>query len=176
VLLSGASRLDDAEAMRTAMREATDQLGRDIEALRGLIAELRPAALDQLGLQPALVSLAQRTATTTGLDVQTAIELAGERRLAPELETTVYRIVQEALTNVAKHARATTVWVTAREAGSELQIGVTDDGTGFDPNRALDAGFGLVGMRERVELAGGALSVAPADGAGTAVRATLPLR
>jgi signal transduction histidine kinase len=176
VALSGASRLDDAEAMRAAMREATDQLGRDIEALRGLIAELRPAALDQLGLEPALTSLAQRTATTTGLDVQTAVELAGDRRLAPELETTVYRIVQEALTNVTKHARATTVWLSVRQAGNELQIAVTDDGTGLDPERALDAGFGLIGMRERVELAGGALKVAPADGAGTAVRATLPLR
>jgi signal transduction histidine kinase len=176
VALSGASRLDDAEAMRDAMRDATEQLGRDIEALRGIIAELRPAALDQLGLEPALVSLAQRTATTSGLDVQTAIDLAGGQRLAPELETTVYRIVQEALTNVTKHARATTVWVAVRQAGNELQIAVTDDGTGFDPERGLDAGFGLIGMRERVELAGGALTVAPADGAGTAVRATLPLR
>jgi two-component system, NarL family, sensor histidine kinase DevS len=176
VALSGASRLDDAEAMRAAMRDATDQLGRDIEALRRLIAELRPAALDQLGLEPALTSLAQRTATTTGLDVQTAIELAGDRRLAPELETTVYRIVQEALTNVTKHARATTVWLAVREAGNEVQIAVTDDGTGFDPERALDAGFGLIGMRERVELAGGALTVSPAEGTGTAVRATLPVR
>jgi signal transduction histidine kinase len=175
VLLSGASRLDDPAAMRAAMREATEQLSRDIEALRGLIAELRPAALDQLGLEPALTSLATRTSTTTGLDIRADIDIAGDR-LASELETTVYRIVQEALTNVAKHARAATVTLSVHGDEHELRIAVADDGAGFDPARAVDAGFGLVGMRERVELAGGVLSVAPAGGAGTVVRARLPLR
>jgi signal transduction histidine kinase len=176
VLLSGATRLDDAEAMRAAMREGIDQLSRDIDALRGLIAELRPAALDQLGLEPALSSLVQRTATTTGLEVHTDIEIPAGERLAPELETTVYRIVQESLTNVAKHARAASVSLSVKRAEHELQISVADDGTGFDPEAQIDGGFGLTGMRERVELAGGELSVLPGEAAGTVVRARLPVR
>jgi signal transduction histidine kinase len=176
VLLSGASRLDDAGPMRAAMNEATDQLGRDIDALRSLIAELRPAALDELGLEPALVTLAQRTATTTGLEFHTEIDLAGGDRLAPELETTVYRIVQEALTNVGKHARASTVSLSVRCVDHELLISVADDGTGFDPHATSGGGFGLMGMRERVELAGGELSVERGKRDGTVVSARLPVR
>jgi signal transduction histidine kinase len=176
VLLSGATRSDDAEAMRGAMREAIDQLGGDIQSLRSLIAELRPPALDELGLAPALASLAQRTSTATGLEVRTDVDIPHEERLAPELETTVYRIVQESLTNVAKHARAGAVDLSVRCEDHELQISVSDDGTGFDPEGALEGGFGLTGMRERVELAGGELSVLPGSSAGTVVRARLPLR
>jgi signal transduction histidine kinase len=176
VLLSGASRLDDAGPMRAAMNEATEQLGRDIDALRSLIAELRPAALDELGLEPALATLAQRTATTTGLEFHTEIDLAGGDRLAPELETTVYRIVQEALTNVGKHARASTVSLSVRRVDHELLIAVADDGTGFDPHATSGGGFGLMGMRERVELAGGELCVERGEHDGTVVLARLPVR
>jgi signal transduction histidine kinase len=176
VLLSGASRLDDPGAMRAVMREAIEQLSRDIEALRGLIAELRPAALDQLGLEPALTSLAKRTSMTTGLEIHTQIDIPDGERLAPELETTVYRIVQESLTNVAKHARAAHVELTVRCAEDELRISIADDGTGFDPEEAHNGGFGLAGMRERVELAGGELSVRPGDRAGTTISARLPVR
>jgi signal transduction histidine kinase len=176
VLLSGATRLDDADAMRSVMRQGIEQLSRDIEALRGMIAELRPAALDHLGLGPALTSLVQRTATTTGLEVHTEIDIPDGKRLTPELETTVYRIVQESLTNVAKHARAATVTLSVQCTGEELRISVADDGTGFDPEQARDGGFGLAGMRERVELAGGDLSVQPGATAGTVVRARLPVR
>jgi signal transduction histidine kinase len=175
VLLSGATRRDDPEAMRGAMREAIDQLRGDIQSLRSLIAELRPPALDELGLAPALASLAQRTSTATGLEVRADVDIPDEERLAPELETTVYRIVQESLTNVAKHARAGAVDLSVRYEDHELQVSVSDDGTGFDPEGALDGGFGLTGMRERVELAGGELSVLPGLSAGTVVRARLPL-
>ena len=105
VLLSSATRLDDPEAMRAAMREATQQLTGDIESLRALIAELRPPALDQLGLAPALTSLAQRTGAGNDVEVRAEVQLPDDRRLAPELETTVYRVVQESLTNVVKHAQ-----------------------------------------------------------------------
>src|SRR5215218_8870848 len=112
VLLSSASRLDDAAAMREAMDQAVGHVASEIENLRALIAELRPPALDQLGLEPALASLVQRTETTSGLEIAADVRLGGdEHRLAPELETTVYRIVQEALTNVVKHARARRVEV-----------------------------------------------------------------
>jgi signal transduction histidine kinase len=176
VLLSGAMRLDDAEAMRAVMRDAVEQLTGDIEALRGLIAELRPAALDHLGLEPALASLVQRTATTTGLEIGAEIEIDSDERLAPELETIVYRIVQEALTNVGKHARASIVSLSVRCVDHELLISVADDGTGFDPHVTSGGGFGLMGMRERVELAGGELSVARGEADGTVVSARLPVR
>jgi signal transduction histidine kinase len=176
VLLSGATRLDDADAMRAAMRDAIEQLTGDIEALRGLIAELRPAALDQLGLEPALATLVQRSVATTGLEIGADIEIGVGGRLAPELETTVYRIVQEALTNVAKHARASSVFLSVRSIDDELWISVADDGTGFDPQAQISAGFGLTGMRERVELAGGQLRVDPGETEGIVVSARLPVR
>ena len=175
VLLSSATRLDDVDAMRAAMRQAVDQLSGDIQSLRSMIAELRPPALDELGLAPALTSLAQRTSTTTGLEVRADVDLAGEPRLTPEVETTVYRIVQEALTNVAKHANAATVELSVRCAEHAVLIAVSDDGVGFDPAGDPDGGFGLTGMRERVDLAGGELSVVPGSSAGTVVRARLPL-
>ncbi|HEX7298302.1 MAG TPA: GAF domain-containing sensor histidine kinase [Solirubrobacteraceae bacterium] len=175
LLLSSAARLDDPQAMRSTMREATEQLTLDIASLRSLIAELRPPALDQLGLAPALISLAQRTATGTGLDVRTEIELPEDRRLGPEVETTVYRIVQESLTNVVKHARASAVVLTVHADGSQMEVSVADDGAGFEPEAAATTGFGLAGMRERAELAGGELSVVRGTESGTLVRARLPL-
>ncbi len=175
VLLSSAGRLDDLQAVREVMRDAVEHLTGDIEALRGLIAELRPAALDHLGLEPALASLVQRTATTTGLEIDAEIDIASDERLAPELETTVYRIVQEALTNIGKHARAHSVSLSVRCVDHELRLSVIDDGTGFDP-QASTGGFGLTGMRERVELAGGELRVEPRESEGTVVSARLPVR
>jgi two-component system, NarL family, sensor histidine kinase DevS len=175
VLLSSAARLDDPQAMRIAMREAAEQLTGDIDSLRSLIAELRPPALDQLGLAPALSSLAQRTEAAGELEVRTDVELAAAGRLTPELETTVYRIVQESLTNVVKHARAASIDLAVRGRSHEVEITVADDGIGFDPGGAVATGFGLTGMRERVELAGGELSVLPGPRAGTVIRARLPL-
>jgi signal transduction histidine kinase len=176
VLLSGAIRLEDAEDIRGRMREAVEQLTHDIESLRGLIAELRPAALDQLGLEPALTSLVQRTAITSGLEVQTTVDLPDDLRPPPETETTVYRIVQESLTNVAKHARAEGVEVEVRYEDNEIRIAVADDGVGIDAGAKTNGGFGLTGMRERVELAGGVLEVGPGAAGGTLVSARVPLR
>ena len=94
-------------------------------------------------------------------------------RLGPELETTVYRLVQEALTNVAKHAAAEHARVVVRTSGGRVEIEVADDGSGFDPD-ATTSGFGLAGMHERVALSGGEISVTPGP-AGTTVSARLPL-
>ena len=157
------------------MRDATKQLAGDIDSLRALIAELRPPALDQLGLAPALASLAQRTGAANDLEVRADVELPDERRLVPELETTVYRVVQESLTNVVKHARASSIYIGVRCADDAVEVSVADDGIGFNTDATADVGFGLVGMRERVELAGGELSVLRWAGAGTVVRARLPL-
>jgi signal transduction histidine kinase len=177
VLLSSAIRLDDPEAMRAAMRDATKQLTGDIESLRALIAELRPPALDQLGLAPALASLAQRTGAVNDLEVRADVELPDDRRLVPELETTVYRVVQESLTNVVKHASASSIDIEVRCTDDAVDVSVADDGIGFDfdAEAVTDNGFGLAGMRERVELSGGELSVQPGADAGTVVRARLPL-
>ena len=175
VLLSSATRLEDPEAMRGAMREATQQLTGDIESLRALIAELRPPALDQLGLAPALASLAQRTGAGNDLEVRADVELPDDRRLVPELETTIYRVVQESLTNVVKHARASSIDIAVRCAGDAVDVSVVDDGIGFDADATAEVGFGLAGMRERVELAGGELSVLRGARAGTVIRARLPL-
>jgi signal transduction histidine kinase len=176
VLLSGAGRLDDAAAMRDAMGQAVGHVSAEIDNLRALIAELRPPALDQLGLEPALASLVQRTEATSGLEIAADVRLGGdEDRLAPELETTVYRIVQEALTNVVKHARAQRVEIDVREAAGGVDVRVADDGAGLGAGARGGGGFGLVGMRERVEIAGGELNVEPGDGGGTVVRARLPL-
>ncbi len=174
VLLSAAARIPDPAAVREAVVTAADQLGSDIASLRGIIAELRPAALDQLGLAPALMSLGQRTSVASGLDVRIDVEL-GEQELSSELETTVYRIVQESLTNAARHASAERVDVVVVCDGHALSIVVSDDGSGFDPETAV-YGYGLQGIRERVALAGGELDVAPAQPSGTIVHATLPLR
>ena len=177
VLLAGAGRLDDPEAMRQAMGQAVEQVSTEIDSLRALIAELRPAALDQLGLAPALSSLVQRTATTSRLEFESDIALgADDHRLPEDLETTVYRLVQEALTNVTKHARATRVEVTVREGGGAVEVRVADDGVGVHAASGSGAGFGLVGMRERVAMAGGELHVERRTSGGTEVRARLPMR
>ena len=176
VLLSGASRLDDPDAMRAAMSRAVEQVTAKIENLRGLIAELRPAALDELGLLPALASLIQRTASTSGLAIEADLQLGGEdERLPAELETNVYRLVQEALTNAVKHAEATVVTVTVRDDAGVLDVRVADDGSGVKRPRPRSRGFGLIGMRERVELSGGQLEILAREAGGTVVRARLPL-
>jgi signal transduction histidine kinase len=175
LVLSSATRLDDPEEMRAVVRGVLDQLGDDIGSLRDMISELQPAVLDQLGLEPALTSLLQRTAATTGLDVRATIDLPDNVELSPETTTTVYRVVQESLSNVARHALAEVVEVEVRVEQGAVVLGVVDDGTGFDPAQVGAAGHGLASMRERVELAGGTLAIGPAEGWGTTVRARLPL-
>jgi len=177
MLLSSALRRSDPAQVEAAVRAAVGEIGTEIEKLRTLITELRPAALDELGLQPALESLADRVAAVEGIVVSTDVALdddaTGEAgRLAPELETALYRLVQEALTNVVKHARAERVEVTVRTRDGRVELTVRDDGRGFDPD-APHTGFGLLGMQERVVLAGGSLELSSAPGGGTTVRATL---
>jgi signal transduction histidine kinase len=156
------------------------QLETQITELQGLITELRPAALDDIGLQPALTSLFERVQEAHGLAVASEVDLdleAGrsDARLEPEIEGTVYRLVQEALSNVAKHADTSTAGVRVAERDGQLSIQVADEGQGFDPTEPR-RGFGLLGMRERVELAGGTLELDSRPGEGTRVSATLPAR
>jgi signal transduction histidine kinase len=171
VLLSSALRRGDPEALQRSVREAVGYIGTEIESLRMLITELRPAALDEIGLVPAIESLGQRLAAVEGLEVEVEVEVGG--RLDPEVETTVYRIVQEALTNIAKHARAEHVRVDVALDFDAVRVEVADDGRGFDPEARVE-GFGVVGMRERVALAHGQLEIESAPGR-TVVRANLPV-
>jgi signal transduction histidine kinase len=167
MLLSGARRSSDRERVDAALETALERISTGIGDLRALITDLRPAALDELGIEPALESLAGRAE----VEVDLRVELAA--RPAPELESTIYRLVQEALTNVAKHARASSVSVRVRDAEEALEVLVRDDGEGFDPHRR-SSGYGLVGMRERLALVRGTLDIDTVPGGGTTLRASIP--
>jgi signal transduction histidine kinase len=172
LVLSAGRRSGSPETLRDAVDEAIAQLDDEIEGLRSLIRELRPAALDELGPGPAIEDLATRTSARHGVEVVTDVLLDPERRHAPEVEIALYRIIQEALTNAVKHAGGERVAVEVAERDGVLHARVADDGGGFDPASA-DGGFGLTGMRERVALLGGELAIASSE-RGTTVTAVLP--
>ena len=178
LLLTSRLQRGSPEALQEAVHEAVSQLGTEIQNLRGLIAELRPAALDEIGVEAAIQGLVERVSATAGLAVEANLALASDRRTrgepGSELESIVYRIVQEALTNVAKHSRAENVRLSVIENNGEIEVSVEDDGVGFDPE-AEHPGFGLAGMRERVAMAGGSLELAAAPGIGTKVKVRIPV-
>jgi len=185
--------LEDPQALREAVDVALEGLGHEIDGLRHLITELRPAALDDLGLEAALQALARRAQAIDGLDVtiemlpDSDIEAPDDAdsrpaRLDAELESTIYRVVQEALTNVSRHAQATKATVSISERDGVLSASVTDDGRGLPARErlgprgdGLEGGFGMSGMRERAELVGGELEFSPAPGGGTTVLLRVPL-
>ena len=174
--LSAALRGSEHE-LRLAVGSAVENVVEEIANLRTLIVELRPAALDEFGVAAAIDSLAERTAARQGIAVDSHVDLAWERgeepvRHAPELESTVYRLVQESLTNAVRHAGASRVQIEVTERDGFIDLAVADDGKGYDP-AAEPTGFGLMGMRERVTLAAGELEVQTGP-TGTTVRARLP--
>jgi signal transduction histidine kinase len=174
VLSAGLAR-EDYGALRRAAHAADAHLGEELGKLRELITELRPAALDDLGLVPAIESLAKRQAAIGRLSIDIGIALEGDGRLARDTENAIYRIVQEALNNAVKHAHAQSVSLRVEQLPDHLEISVRDDGRGFDP-ACIEGGFGLTGMRERAVLEGGQLSVSSAAGGPTCVTAVLPVR
>jgi signal transduction histidine kinase len=175
VLLSSALRRGDAERREQAIGEAVEHIAREIENLRAIITELRPAALDELGLATAIEGLLDRHREQSGFEIEAELSLPDSTdRLDEELESAVYRLLQEALTNVAKHAEAHRVRVVVGESEGRLQLEVRDDGTGFDPE-TVSSGFGLAGIRERVSLAGGTLSIDSGED-GTRLQASIPAR
>ncbi|WP_028060598.1 GAF domain-containing sensor histidine kinase [Candidatus Solirubrobacter pratensis] len=180
VLLSGARRSGDPDRITFAIGEAIELLTDGIASLRALITDLRPAALDELGTKAALETLAARVAEQSGLEVELDVRLAfdsGEAaaRHLTEIESTTYRLVQEGLTNVVKHADATRVEIRVFDVADAVEIMLRDDGRGFEPH-ADGGGFGLIGMRERVALVQGTLEVESAPGEGTTLRARIPAR
>lgn len=179
-----------AEALEDQIVELRGLVSGAIERVRQLALNLRPPSLDQLGLLPALRSLVSTYTTNTHIAVK--LDLAREPvRLSPERTIAVYRIAQEALTNIAKHAGAHTVLMTVQVVDEMLELQVQDDGSGFDPvalarhahrgtgggahGEAGGPGVGLFGMEERARLAGGTLRIQSAVGHGTSVHLAVPM-
>ena len=173
-ILLGLRSLDEGPAT-AQVRELVVSTLQDV---RRLAVELRPKALDDFGLVPALERLLETFAEQSGMAAELEARI-GSERLPPEVETALYRIVQEALTNVVKHAGARHVSVTLTlKAGSVVAV-VEDDGEGFAPGDVAvtsDGGLGIVGMRERVALLGGRLEIESAPGAGTTLVVEVPTR
>jgi signal transduction histidine kinase len=150
-----------------------------LERVRSLSLDLRPSQLDDLGLQPALRWYLDRQSRTAGLEIQFTAELPATR-INPDVETACFRIAQEAITNVLRHAGAKRVKVSLRAHGNELELLVEDDGKGFNvpsaqARAASGQSMGLLGMEERAELAGGRIEMFSTPGKGTRVQARFPL-
>jgi signal transduction histidine kinase len=159
---------EEAEALLAGLEV---DLATGIGGLRRLMSELRPAVLDEQGLEAALLNQARAFEAASGVacDIRSGLDA----RLAPELETVLYRVTQESLNNIGKHARASRVTVSLATENGGVRLRIHDDGVGFDPLAARelvgDGHFGLAGMRERVEMVGGRLVVDSVPGEGTTV-------
>ncbi len=162
---------DDGRAAVASVRELVVSTLQDV---RRLAVELRPSALDDFGLAPALERLVETFREQTGIRVDFESNV-GEERLPSEIETALYRIVQEALTNVVKHAQASRVSILLTRRDGSVAAVVEDDGSGFDSSVTSHEGLGLVGMHERVGLVGGRLRIESAAGSGATLVAEVPL-
>jgi signal transduction histidine kinase len=174
-ILLGLRQLEDAvetDEARAAAADLRDLVVATLQDVRRLAVELRPSALDDFGLVPAVERLAA-TVSESGPAVDVAAQLGGTR-LAADAETVLYRIVQESLTNVVKHASADHVSITLVRKGPAAVVVVEDDGTGFDPAGLRDGALGIAGMRERVALVGGRLTIESSPSRGTTLVAEVP--
>ena len=169
--LEQSARTDEERAAMASLRELVVSTLRDV---RRLAVELRPSALDDFGLATAVERLADTFRDSTGMRVDVETQL-GEVRLPPEVETALYRIVQEALANIVKHAEATHVSILLTRKDFSVAAVVEDDGKGFDETDTGDDVLGIVGMRERVGLVGGRLAIESGSGSGTTVAAEVPI-
>jgi signal transduction histidine kinase len=177
-ILLGLKRVEEAKTEEDAHGAASElraEIVKTLQGVRRLAVELRPKALDDFGLVPALERLAEAFGGDSGIAIDLEANV-GDDRLPPEMETALYRIAQEALTNVAKHARAQHVSVVVTRRHGSVTILVEDDGRGFGARGGEDDGLGLVGMRERVGLLGGRLAIESTEGSGTTIVAEVPLR
>jgi two-component system, NarL family, sensor histidine kinase DevS len=176
-ILLGLRSVDEAgssDDIRSAVGDLRELVVATLQDVRRLAVQLRPKALDDFGLVPALERLVQTFSETSGIEVDLEAQL-GEKRLPSEVETTLYRIVQEALTNVVKHAEATTVSILLVRRDASATAVIEDNGRGFDLDEPNPDSLGLEGMRERVELHDGRLTVETSPGAGTTLAVEVPL-
>lgn len=168
-----------ARGLRSRIASTQRQVGRSIEAIHRFARELRPALLDDLGLIPALRSFLKKFAARTGLRIRFTA-FAGVEALDNARRTVLYRVAQEALTNVSRHAQAGFVQVSVRKIPNAVCLEVADDGRSFQVQRVLSSRankrLGLLGMRERVEMVGGSLAIASVPGRGTTIRARIPFK
>jgi signal transduction histidine kinase len=166
-------KLGDADS-RTAAAALRELVVATLQDVRRLAVELRPSALDDFGLVAALERLTASFSDQTGITIDFEASLAGER-LPEEVEIALYRIVQESLTNVVKHARARHVSILLARRNGAVKVVIEDNGQGFDPSEDADGGFGLVGMRERLALLGGRIEVESSGDDGTTIAAEVPI-
>ncbi len=172
-------RLDPDSPVREYLREAREQVGTVLQTVRNLSQLLRPAVLDDLGLVPAIQSYSKRFSERTQIPVTLAAPPA-ETRLPRAIEVALYRVLQEALTNVARHAQAGRVDVRLTVDAEAAMLTIQDDGCGFEAGSFLrtppaEHGMGVIGMRERVATYGGRFTIESRRGAGTRVELTIPL-
>jgi signal transduction histidine kinase len=172
-ILLGLKRLDGESP--EAVAELRELVVATLQDVRRLAVELRPKVLDDFGLVPALERLTQGFAEHTGISVDLEAGALTERPPV-EVETAIYRIVQESLTNVVKHAQASSVSVVLTRGDGRIKAVIEDDGTGFAPETIGERGIGLVGMRERIELLDGSLTVESSERSGTTVAVEVPVR
>ena len=167
---------DLSPPLRKRLRPVQRRLDEIEEQLRRLSHDLRPTILDDLGLCPALTFLAEGVAQRTGLEVTVAGTTRG--RLPVAVETALYRVVQEALTNVMRHARARRVTIALEPEGKELRCRIEDDGVGFDPKLvpASGNGLGLRGIEERLKALGGSVEISSSPSQGTHLRIEVPVK
>ncbi|AFU47512.1 multi-sensor signal transduction histidine kinase [Acidovorax sp. KKS102] len=154
------------------LKHLTETLNSGIALKRRIIEDLRPSSLSNLGLTAALEILTREYAERAGIDVETSLEPV---QLPDAAQLTVYRMVQEALTNIGKYAKASKVLVSVHGYPTHVAVQVRDDGVGFDPGTVRPTSHGLAGMRHRVEAAGGRLTLTSRPGNGTLLSAVLPL-
>ena len=154
-----------------AISDASERLDQGLEELRRVARALRPTALDDLGLTPAIAAYARQVSQEAGFEL--GLQLDELPRLSETIELCCYRLAQEALTNVSRHAAARKVRVTLQRGDRHLTLRVEDDGKGFSPDDSI--GLGLVGARERITALSGSLELVSAPGAGTRLTALLPL-
>jgi signal transduction histidine kinase len=161
-----------AEEAKTALADLVEMINVAIAKLRALAIDLRPTALDDFGLLPALERLTESYQRRTGIKTTVSFD-APEVRLPAETETAIYRVVQESLTNAAKHGNAQSVVVRGESRPDEIIVRIVDDGAGFDPGVAA-GGFGLVSMQERAALVAGSIRVTSSPGRGTTIDLRVP--
>jgi signal transduction histidine kinase len=177
-ILLGLKTVEEAKTPEEAHGAAAQLRGlivQTLQSVRRLAVELRPKALDDFGLVPALERLADTFGQASGIAVDLETPIA-EERLPAEVETALYRIVQEALTNVAKHAGATRVSILVTRKDGAVTAVIEDDGRGFEAGGTDGAGLGLVGMKERLGLLNGRFQIESTEGSGTTIVAEVPVR
>jgi signal transduction histidine kinase len=168
---------DEVPAVKPKILKVTELLDQIESQIRRLSHELAPALLNDLGLVPALRYLFEGLAQRSQLQI--SIDAVPEQRLPRRVETTLYHVAKEALHNVVKHARATSVWIAFQRSTDSIRCSIRDNGRGFDPAsiaaRQAEQGFGLIGIRERLSVVGGHLQINTANGHGTELLISIPV-